>query len=130
MFCSSDTRIFVCIVFLMIDTIRLMLFITGQYFFNKIFHSLWIVSDLNSNPNNLIEISSIRVFSQLDRRLFDVGKYFSDSFKNILFVRINSNKLKTKLLFYCFLPFHFIVNVFVTMTILISFYCKLIAMKI
>ena len=66
------------------------------------------------------------------RRLFDVSKYFSDSFKNVkvFFFRINSNKLTTKFLFYCFLPFYFIFNISVALFIFINFYCKLIVMKI
>ena len=57
-----------------------------------------ILSDLNSNSNNLVEASFIRVFLGL---LFNVSKYFIDSFKNIkvFFVRINSNKLATKFFF-------------------------------
>ena len=66
-------------------------------------------------------------FSQLIRRLFDMSKYLANSFKNIkvFFERINSNKFTTKILFCCFLSFYFKVNISVTLTIVINFYCKL-----
>ena len=92
-----------------------------------------ILSDFNSNFNNFIGISSLRFyFSQLIRGLFDVPEYLNDSFKNmkIFFVRINSKKLATKFLLYCFLFFYFIVNISVTKSIFINFYCKFIVMKI
>ena len=59
-----------------------------------------MLSDLNSNPNNRVEILFIRVFF----RLFNMFKYFIDSFRNIkvFFVKGNSNKLTTKFLFYYF----------------------------
>ena len=64
-------------------------------------------------------------------RLFDVSKYFIDSYKNIkvFFVRINSNKLTTKFFFYCFLPFYFVAIISVSVSISINFYCKLIKYK-
>ena len=94
-----------------------------EYLFNNIFDSF-----LYSNPKNLIEILFVRVFFT---RLFDVSKYFIDSYKNIkvFFVRINSNKLTTKFFFYCFLPFYFVANISVSVSISINFYCKLIKYK-
>ena len=84
--------------------------IIRQYFFNNKFHSIYfiILSDLNSNPNNLL-------FSWL----FNVSKCFINSSKNIraFFVRIISNKPTTKLLFYCFLSFYFIDNTSVAVPI-------------
>ena len=91
-----------------------------------------MLSDLKFNPNNLIEILVINFFSQLVRWLFYVSKYLIDSFRNIkVFLgRNNYNKIVTKFLFYCFLPFYFIVNISVTMIIFTNFYCKFIVMKI
>ena len=64
--------------------------------------------------------------------LLNVPKYFIDSSKNIkvFFARINSNKLTTKFLYYCFLSFYFVVNTSVTVSIFINFYYELIVMKI
>ena len=73
-----------------------------------------ILSNLNPSHNNFIKILFIRLncilfikfyfFGQLTKQLFDVFKYFINNFKNIkvFFGMINSNKLPTKLLFYCF----------------------------
>ena len=57
--------------------------------------------------------------------------YFIDGFKDIklLFVRINSNKLKTKFFFYCFLSLYFMVNISIIITKFFNFYCKLVIMK-
>ena len=51
--------------------------------------------------------------SQLIRWFFDVPEDFVGSFKNIklFFVRINSNKLTAKLMFYCILIFYFKVRI-------------------
>ena len=77
------------------------------------FHFI-VLSNLNAYLNSLTEILSVTVslvdcFSQL----IEVPKYFIDSFKSItvFFVRISSNKLRSKFLFYCFLSPYFIVNV-------------------
>ena len=84
-----------------------------------------ILSDLNSDHNNIVEI----LFNGAFIRLFNGSKYLIDRFENIkiFFVRINSNLPITKVLFYWFLPLYFVVNIFVTVCISINFYCKLIS---
>ena len=59
-----------------------------------------MLSDLNSNPNNLVEILLISLI------------------------------LDGCLILYCFLSFYFVVSISVAVSIFISFYCKLIVMKI
>ena len=53
-------------------------------------------------------------------------KYFTDSFKNIkvFIVRIKFNKVTAKFLFYCFLCFYFTLNVSVTVSVFVNFYCE------
>ena len=67
---------------------------------NFIVFGFIMLSDLNSNPNNLVEILLISLI------------------------------LDGCLIFYCFLSFYFVVSISVAVSIFISFYCKLIVMKI
>ena len=87
-----------------------------------------ILFNLNSNPNDLVEVLFIRGI--LVNCLICLN--FIDSSKNIkiFFVRINSNKLPTKILFYCFLSSYLIVSISVALFIFINFYCEHIVMKI
>ena len=112
---SSDTRFFVCSIFLTTDTLS--------------FHCLYMKQN---QTTWLIGILSIRVFfSQFIRRLFDVSKYFIDRFKNIkvFFVSLNSNEFTTTLILCYFLPF-FKKSISVIMFVFINFYWKCIVMKI
>ena len=98
-----------------------LLLIIRQYFLtiNFIVSDFIIIPELNLNPYNLVEILSIRVFL-LDSLM---SKYCIDISINIkLFsVRVNSNNLTTRFLFYCILSFYFVVNIFVAVSIFINF---------
>ena len=54
---------------------------------------------------------------------------YSFSFIKRFFIRINFNKFKVKLLFYCFLSLYFIINISIILSKFINFYCKLVIVK-
>ena len=85
-----------------------LLIIIRQHFFNNNFLALDFIrlSDLNSNPNDLVEILFIGVF------LVDFLMYLNISLMALKiskpsFVKINSRKLTTNFFFCCFFPFYF-----------------------
>ena len=115
-------------------------FFTFHRFNPRIFGKNFIaLSDLNSNFNNFFQFY-LSVPSQLIRRLLDVPKYFTyialKISKSSLSGSIPTNSQQSScsmskfLLTKCFLSSYFIVNIFVTMTIFINFYCKFKIMKI
>ena len=97
----SDTWFFVVNFFYNWSNMCPLLLIIRQYFLtiNFIAFGFIILSDLNSDPKNLVEILFIRVFlvdclTRLNISLIPL------KISKLFFVTISSNKLKTKLLFY------------------------------
>ena len=107
LFCYFNATIFVTSIFLATHTTRFHCFymkqnqtsllIIGQYRCNNIVFDFIVLSDFNSHWNSIYE----DFFSHLMRPLFGMPKYFIDNIdKWVFLVRINSNKLTIKFLFY------------------------------
>ena len=107
----------------------LLLLIMRQYFLAITFiaFDFVILSDLNCNRNNLVEVLFIKVFLVVCLICLNISLIALKI--PVFFARFNCYQLTTKFLLCCFFSFYFVVNITVAHSIFLSFCCYLIVIE-